>query len=292
MNNPSTGVLWVNGRFRSAEEPALSALDRGFTLGDGLFETMQARRGRVFRLPQHLARLRRGGGVLGLPIPPDGEIMAVLQEVLARAGEGPAVVRLTISRGIDQGRGISLPSHGHPSLVVRTTPLARPTPEAYGRGYTAIVASLRRNETSPLSRIKSCNYLDSILARKEASEQGCDEAIMLNTRGEVACASVANVFAIQGGAVWTPPEESGALAGVTRGCLLELAATLGIEAHARPFGADFLLGAEEAFLSNTVVGVMPLTQVAGRKIGSGIPGPVTTRLAEAYEQAAETAQEG
>ncbi len=287
MSSPSLDVLWANGRFCSGEEPALSALDRGFTLGDGLFETMRADRSRIFRLSQHLARLRRGAAVLEMPLPDEEDLLGVLQKVLDRAGGTQAVVRLTVSRGVDQGRGVGLPIHPQPSLVVRASPLVRPPSEAYQTGYRAIIASLRRNETSPLSRIKSLNYLDSVLARREASLRGCDEAVMLNTRGQVACGSVANLFAVKDNVLWTAPEEAGALPGITRECLLELAALLQLRAQVAPFGLDLLLGADEAFLSNTIVGVMPLTQVEGQAIGRARPGPVTTGLAEAYKGALE-----
>ncbi len=285
MASPSPNVLWVNGRFCSGDEPAISALDRGLTLGDGLFETMRAEKSRIFRLSQHLARLVRGAAVLELPLPPEEEIRSIMRKVMAQAGAARAVVRLTVTRGVDPGRGVGIPAQVTPSMVVRVTPFVPPSPEAYQAGYSAVISTIRRNEASPLSRIKSCNYLDSVLARREAQLRGCDEAVMLNTQGQVACGSVANLFAVKVGVLWTPPEEAGVLPGITRECLLELAASLRLGIQVTTFELSFLRDADEAFLSNTIVSVMPLTKVDGRDIGSGKPGPVTLMLAEAYQRA-------
>lgn len=283
MGNESASVLWVNGRFHEEEEPVVSALDRGFTLGDGAFETMRASRGRAFRLGAHLARLRRGAEVLRLPPPDEGELVGAIQEVLSRAGFEQAVVRLTVTRGVDRGRGIGLPADARPTVAVRAMPSQTPSEEAFARGLRLAVSSVRRNESSPLSRIKSCSYGDAIVARQQARERGYDDALLLNTRGEVACATTANVFAVMGGRVVTPPTESGVLEGVTRGCVLEAAGSRGVEAGEGAFGLEALRAAEEVFVTNTALGLMPVTAVEGRAVGTGRPGPTTRRLRAAYE---------
>ncbi len=283
MNSASPSVLYVNGRFYAEEEPSLSALDRGFTLGDGVFETMRASHGRILHLSQHLSRLRHGASVLEILAPSENELTAALQGVLSRISDAQVVLRLTVSRGIDKGRGIALPPSPLPTVVIRATPLVPHPTETYKRGFHAAISSIRRNESSPLSRIKSCNYGDSILARAEATRRGYDEAVMLNSMDEVACASIANLFIVREGKLLTPPEESGVLPGITRACILEVAPTLQIPAQEAPFNTDVLLHASEAFLTNTIMGVMPLTEIEGQAIGSGRPGPLTMRLAAAYE---------
>ncbi len=292
MPDTLSSILFVNGRFVTEEEPAISATDRGFTLGDGVFETMRSANSRVFRLSQHLERLRQGATVLKLPLPPEEKLASALQEVLSRIAGAPAIVRLTVTRGIDKGRGIALPATPTPTIAIRASPFVPLPREAYSRGFRAFVSSLRRNETSPLSRIKSCNYGDNILAREEAREHGYDEALLLNTRGDVACATTANLFMVTGGTLSTAPVESGILPGITRTCALELAASLHVLAEETPFNLTSLLQAEEAFLSNTAIGIMPLTRVGEHAIGPGEPGPVTQLLAAAYEKQLEAELSG
>lgn len=146
-------------------------------------------------------------------------------------------------------------------------------------GLAAVFTSLRRNESSPLSRVKSLSYADNVLARLEARRRGADEAVLLNTAGEVCCAAAANLFVVKGGTLITPPVESGALPGVTRRCLLELAADRGLTVREAAVLPEELWSADEAFLTNTVIGVAGLTSVEGRPIGSGGLGEMTRLLA-------------
>ncbi|MSQ40465.1 MAG: hypothetical protein EXR55_02145 [Dehalococcoidia bacterium] len=292
MPDTLSSVLFVNGRFVTEEEPAISALDRGFTLGDGVFETMRSANGRVFRLSQHLERLHQGATVLKLPLPQEEKLAVALQEVLSRIAGAPAIMRLTITRGIDKGRGIAIPATSTPTIAIRAGPFVPLPGEAYNQGFRAFVSSLRRNETSPLSRIKSCNYGDNILAREEARERGYDEALLLNTRGDVACATTANLFMVTRGKLSTAPVESGILPGITRACILDLASSLQIPTDETSFTLTSLLQADEAFLTNTAIGIMPLTRVGEHAIGSGKPGPVTQKLAAAYEKQLEAELSG
>jgi branched-subunit amino acid aminotransferase/4-amino-4-deoxychorismate lyase len=166
-------------------------------------------------------------------------------------------------------------------------PLADYPAELYERGMRAAVANVRRNETSPLSRVKcAAGLLDGLLAREQARAAGFDEAVMLNTRDLVAEATVANVFVVTSGRLLTPPVASGALLGVTRAAVLDLASEAQLDAGEKEITLHELAGAEEAFLTNAIMGVMPLTQVADSLIGHGRPGPVTTQLHDAYLRAA------
>ena len=282
-----TAYIVVNGRLVPAGETHVSALDRGFTLGDGLFETMRARAERVLRLNEHLARLRAGAAMLDLALLPDDALRAAIAKALRAHAYPDGVARLTVTRGVDPGRGLEISATLEPTIVVRVTPFVAPQTKVYQHGISAVVSSIRRNDTSPLSHVKSLNYGDNILARREARRRGADDALLLNTKGEVACATAANLLMVSDGTLYTPPVESGALPGVTRGAVLEAAATLGIPASIEPLTLERLAAAHEAFLTNTVMGVLPLTRLEGRPIGDGVPGAMTGTLAAAYARRVE-----
>ena len=251
--------LWLNGKLLSAEAARLDPTDRGFTLGDGLFETIRIEDRWAAYLDRHLARLRRGAAFLGIPLHwTDVEIEKGLNALLAAEGLKDAAIRITLSRGPGP-RGSLPPSVPTPTLVITAAGLAPPAPPA-----RVIIATItRRNEASPLSRLKTLNYLDNILARREASERGADDAILLNTQGRVAEASVANVFVLAGGALKTPPIEDGALPGIMRRALIEQCGA--VEAALLP--AD-LADATAVFLSNSL-GLRPVVAIDGKTIGDG-----------------------
>jgi branched-chain amino acid aminotransferase len=271
-------VLFVNGRPVADDEPHLSALDRGFTLGDGVFETMRAAGRRVFRWPEHLARLRAGAAVLGIPLD-DLPLEAHIAAALAAAALPTAVVRLTVSRGVDRARGVAVPSGLRPTVVVRVLPLA-PPPAQPARAIVA--ATTRRNERSPLSRIKSLSYGDAVLARMEAERRGADEALVCNTRGWLAGATTANLFAVIDGALLTPPVTAGALPGTTRAWVLAAAGALGMPVRERSLRPRDLARASEAFITNVVLGLRPLAAVDDLHLPDRA-GPCARALQAAWE---------
>jgi len=273
----SERLAWVNGCLVGESEPSLSLLERGLTLGDGVFETMLAAGTNIFRPAEHLERLAQGASLLEIDLPPTEHLLAAVLETLSANRLSAAVVRLTVSRGADPGRGLDVPPELSPTVIVRVVehkPRSLDEP-----GLAAVFSSLRRNESSPLSRVKCLSYAENVLARLEARRRGADEAVLMNTAGAVCCASAANVFAVKGGTLVTPPIEGGALPGVTRRCLLELAAARGIAVREAPVLPEDLRAADEAFLTNTVVGVAGLTSLEGRSIGSGRLGEMTRLLA-------------
>ncbi len=231
----------------------------------------------MFRLAQHFERLCAGAPVLGLTITLTlPELQAAVAAVLARNEATEARLRLTVSAG--------------PTVILTADPLDDYPPELYERGLHATIADLRRNETSPLSRIKcAAGLLDGVLARERARRAGFDEAIMLNTRGSVAEATVANVFVVSDGRLLTPTVDSGALPGVTRAAVIEIARESGIDAAETELTLDDLSGADEAFLTNSVMGVMPLARLEGAPIGGGEVGPLTARLSQLYRDAVSAA---
>jgi len=280
--------VFLNGRFLEGGEAAVPALDRGLLYGYGLFETMRSYDGRVFRLDEHYRRLSEGAAVLDLPPALTLDDLRVAVETLLESnGLADAYLRLTVTAGptpVDGGAS--------PSILLVARPLSGYPPDLYQRGMAAVTGASRRNEASPLSRVKSLNYLDNLLAREEARRKGADEAILLNTRGLVAEGSASNVFLAQGERLLTPGIESGALPGITRATVIELAREAGIDCAEGDVEAATLAGAAEAFLTNSIMGVMPLTRLDGRPIGSGRPGPVTGAVRRLYARtvARETAR--
>ena len=247
-------TAWLNGHLLDPYAACISPADRGFLLGDGIFETIRATAGRPHHLAHHLARLRRGAATLAIPVPfPDEALAAAIAQVAS--GIAQAAVRVTLSRG-PGGRGVSPPPDARPTLLIT----AAPAPPPGGPLHAVIATNTRRNEHSPLSRIKSLNYLDSILARAEAARAGAGEAILLNTAGRVAEAAAGNLFVLHAGAWRTPPVAEGALPGIAR--LLLLAAGLAAEAT---LAADTLLAADAAFVSSSL-GLRPIGRLGGRQL--------------------------
>jgi len=287
---------YLNGVLVAAAHAAIPITDRGLTLGDGVFETIAVHGGRLPFLDAHLARLEAAAAVLGLA-PPDGVACAAdVRALIAANSVGEGFVRITVTRGSGP-RGLMPPDPASPSVIMVTAP-ARPEPPGPA---TAVVATVtRRNQWSPVSRIKALGgYLDAILALGEARTRGADEALLCNTEGRLACATSANLFALIDGVLVTPPAAEGVLEGIVRRQVLTLAredrSAGGLVRHAgaadatplpevveRPLTVRELASAEEAFLTNVAVAVRPLVRLDGQPIGTGAPGPLTRRLGERY----------
>ncbi len=266
---------------------AVSALDRGLLLGDGLFETMRTVGGRVLQWQRHWERLSAGASVIGLPLPWTAtELSDAARQTLRANSLHDATVRLTVTRGFLPGaRGLLPPADTQPTLLIRATPFG-PYPDRFYRNGMQVIVSrkVRRNEQSPLSRVKSLCYLDNVIARREAAETGADEALMLNTQGNVACATTANVFTVRAGRLYTPPVADGALPGTVRALVCaDLAPQIGCEASETRLAESALQVADEVFLTNALMGIMPVCGIDDRQVGAGAPGPVTRKLHTAYE---------
>jgi branched-chain amino acid aminotransferase group I len=278
--------MYVDGELIERDAAVVSALDRGLLYGYGLFETMRSYGGRVFRLKEHYERLREGAAQLGMAVPMSMPgLNETVTALLERNGADDVCLRLTVTAGT--GEEARAGGAGEPKVILQARSVTGYPPELYRRGMAAVVSAIRRNEKSPLSRVKSLNYLDNLLAREDAREQGADEAILLNTRGLVAEGSVSNLFLVMGKRLVTPSVQSGALPGITRQVVLEAAGSAGLEAVEGEVEASAIGEASEAFLTNSVMEVMPLTRVEGRPVGSGVPGPATERLSCLYREMAE-----
>lgn len=262
--------VYVNGAWLEGDAPAVSAADRGLMLGDALFETVAVRAGQPRRVAAHLARLRAGAEELGIALAEDDDrLAALLAEAAETNGIDDGLVRLTLTRGA-AAPGLAPDPSAAPSLIIT----GRRRPPSHGP-LTAIIATVtRRNEHSPLARLKTANYLDNIIAAREARERGADEALLLNTAGRLAEATISNLFLVLDGRITTPPIGEGALPGVMRAAVLDTQ-----EVDERPLGAEDLGRASEALLTNAS-GIRPLVLIDGKPVGDGAPGPVCRRLQE------------
>jgi branched-chain amino acid aminotransferase len=272
-------MIWLNGRLVAREQAHIDPADRGLLLADGLFETLRAYRGHVFKLEEHLARMAEGAAELAIPLPLDPPSIAdAVRETLEanQLSAGDAAIRITLTRGPGQ-RGLLPPEDPRPTLIVSAAPYQAPSSLD---GFIAVTAKrARRNEKSITARIKTLCYLDNVIAQVEAEATGADEAIMLNNQDAIACGGRSNLFAVIDGTLRTPAIEDGALPGITRHAVLALCKADDTPVLEGPIARLELLAATEMFVTNSLVEIMPV-----RRIDDGeLPiGPVTKRLAEAY----------
>jgi branched-chain amino acid aminotransferase group I len=277
-------IIYLNGQLVPRSKAKLSPFDHGFLYGYGLFETMRAYNGHVFRLDRHLARLCHSARSLGLATSlATFDLETACIQTLEANKLKDARLRLTISAG--EGSMTPDPSTcSGPTVLVTAQNLVPLPPEKYESGFKAALSSLRRNSQSPLSRLKSTCYMENILARMEARAAGCDEAILLDERGYVAEGSTTNIFLVSNRELATPSLESGVLPGITREAVLEIAQALDIKAVERQVDLKELAEAEEAFVTNSILELMPLTCFDGKPIGTGKAGQLSKKLMAAYKE--------
>ena len=256
--------IWMDGGFVAREDAKVSVLDHGLLYGDGIFEGIRIYHGKVFRLPDHLHRFATSAKATGLELP--GGIRAIERIVLDTArefGQNEGYLRLIVTRGVGE-------------LGVDPTSCTDPT--------VICIASLRRPAADALDpRVKSLNYLNNVLAKREARLRGADEALILNHAGLVAEASVANVFIVRKGELLTPPVTDGSLSGITRDSILEIAKELGVPARECQLGRFDLLGADEVFITGSGARVVPIATLDGQQIGN-LERPLMDRLIEGFER--------
>lgn len=269
-------IGWLNGELAPFDALRIDPRDRGFLLGDGLFETLLSENGTIRRVRRHLTRLQESADLIGLPLhKTDLELLTAMQRVLAANAlqEGRAALRLTVSRGVGP-RGLVPPADTAVTILITATALGPPA-----ESCSAIIAQTVRASGTVSARVKSLNYLDSVLARREAAQHGADEALMRNCHGRIAEASAANLFLVRDGGLVTPPVSEGALPGIQRAVAMAAALALDIGVREAAVSAEELVSADEVFLTNSLIGICPLVTLAGHKVGSGLPGPVTGRIA-------------
>jgi branched-chain amino acid aminotransferase len=274
----------VNAELTPALDARVMAGDRGFLLGDGLFETMRADSGRVFRRSDHLARLARSCAAFALALPwsPE-ELGAMVGKLLAANELDSARVRLTVTRGRHAG-AMGLAGPGPPTLLITAEPLPPGLDDRLARGLTLAVAGVRFSEHNPIFRHKTLNRLPHLFARSEAERAGADEALVLDERGNVAGVSTGNIFAYERGQLFTPPLTGPVLPGVTRGVVLELARREGLPVREDFFSPLMLGGAAEIFVTNSIQEIVSVVKVGPQPVGSGRPGPLAAKLLSRYRE--------
>jgi branched-chain amino acid aminotransferase len=277
------GMTYINGEFVPAEEACLPLMDAGFWLGINVFDVLSARQGRIFKLEAHVDRFYRSLHAVRIEIPfTREEFGELIVETVRRSELEDSYIQTIATRGMREDRPIS---EWTPTVVVNAIPYFEiVAPDVAVRGLRIRIASVRNVPIQSVdAKIKTFNRLHSYLARLEALDAGDDDAIMLDLEGYVTEGRGANVFTVVGGGLYTPPE--GMLEGITRESVFELAAELGIPAHAQRLTPYDLYNADEVFYCTTAGGVMPIVEVDRRRVGDGAPGPITRQLRDAYWEA-------
>ncbi len=251
--------VFLNGRFVPEAQAVIPITDRGFLYGDGLFETLRVGNGRPLWWGRHMDRFQGGAALLRIRLPWSPEALRGLAVKLIAQNEMPeAMLRITLTRG-SGSRGYSAKEATSPTLVMTIHPLAEPP-----ASLRLMIASPRIPANDPAANYKTANKLAQILARIEAEDGGADEALLLNTDGQLCEAASSNLFWLEGGAVCTPPLSDGALAGITRGLVLELCRSRNIRTIERSIPPGTLLEADGVFLTNTGIGLVPAAELNGR----------------------------
>lgn len=273
-------TLWLNGTFFTKDEARIDPSDRGFLLGDGIFETLVTYDRKIAFADLHFDRLLRGAHTLGIEIPYTiKELTSAITSLLSKVSnttQERAAVRLTLTRGTGP-RGLIPSSDAKPTVLI--TCASTPVPK---ESVSAIIATGRRNEFSPTANLKTLAYLDQVLARQEAASAGADDAILLNTQGKVTCATAANLFLWDSNTLITPPLSDGCLDGTVRRTILEIASQSGIAIFEESVTPSTLANVESAFLTNSLIGLQPLHEIAGRPLK---PHALQKKLRDAFDQA-------
>lgn len=277
--------VYINGRIYDKADAKISVYDHGLLYGDGVFEGIRVYNGKIFRLREHIDRLYDGARSIALEIPISREQMAdAMQSTVAANGQKEAYIRALVTRGIGS-LGLDPRKCTDPHIIVIVDEIALYPRELCDGGLDLCTVATIRNHPGALNpRVKSLNYLNSILAKLEAIRAGCLECVMLNHLGQVCEGSGDNIFLVRRGELYTPSPDAGILEGITRGVVMELAREARIPVHQTCLQRHDLYTADEIFLTGTAAEVIPAVKVDGRVVGNGKPGPMTLRLREAFQR--------
>jgi branched-chain amino acid aminotransferase len=275
--------IFIDGKYFSERDARISVFDHGLLYGDGIFEGIRAYNGRVFQLKEHIDRLFCSAKAILLNIPMShAEVMRAVVETCRRNKLRDGYIRLLVTRGVGT-LGLSPDRCERPSVVIIAGKIQLYPPELYKKGMEIVTVATVRNLHSAVNpAIKSLNYLNNILAKIEASNAGCEEAVMLNAEGYVAECTGDNIFIVKAGQLSTPPLSAGALYGITRRVVMELATEAGLRVSEPNLTRYDLFNADECFLTGTGAEIVPVVKIDGRLIGRGRPGPVTRKLVAQY----------
>ena len=275
--------IYIDGKYYDERNAKISVFDHGLLYGDGIFEGIRAYNGRVFKLKEHIDRLFCSAKALLLQIPiSHAEMMRATVEACRKNNLRDGYIRLIVTRGVGS-LGLNPRSCARPSVIIIADKIQLYPPALYRKGMAIVTVPTTRNLHSAVNpAIKSLNYLNNILAKIEANNEGVEEAIMLNAEGYVAECTGDNIFLVQGNRLLTPPLSAGALYGITRATVMELAEQLGLTVSEPNLTRYDVFNADECFLTGTGAEFIPVTKVDGRIIGTGRPGPVTKKLVGEY----------
>lgn len=276
---PKELTIYLDGKFVPEAEAKVSVFDHGLLYGDGIFEGIRFYNGRVFRLEEHLERLWDSARSICLEIPISrAEMTEALLETIRRNDLREGYIRQIVTRGVGN-LGLNPAQCKRPSIIIIATTIALYPKEVCERGLTVVTCATRRTSPAALNpAVKSLNYLNNVMARIEANLAGADEALMLNEAGNVAECTADNVFIIKRGHIFTPPIAAGALRGITRSVVFDIAAELGLKITETDITRHDVFVADECFLTGTAAEVIPVVKADGRTIGSGKPGSITARM--------------
>ncbi|MGO8696249.1 MAG: branched-chain-amino-acid transaminase [Limisphaerales bacterium] len=277
--------IYIDGKYYDEKNAKVSVFDHGLLYGDGVFEGIRAYHGRVFMLTEHIDRLFCSAKSILLRIPiSHADLVRAVVETCRKNKLRDAYIRLIVTRGVGS-LGLNPFKCQKPSVIIIAHKIQLYAPEMYERGLDIITVATVRNLHSALNpAIKSLNYLNNILAKIEAVNGGCEEAIMLNAEGFVAECTGDNVFILKGGRLLTPPLSAGALYGITRGVVMELAQKNGLPVAEPNLTRHDFFNADECFLTGTGAEIIPVVKIDGRVIGTGKPGTMTRKLVAQYQQ--------
>jgi branched-chain amino acid aminotransferase len=275
--------IYISGKLYAKSDARISVFDHGLLYGDGVFEGIRSYSGKVFRLQKHVDRLYSSASAIFLQIPMSREEMArAIEDTLAANQLVDAYIRVIVTRGAGS-LGLDPRKTADPQVIIITDQISLYPEELYEHGLKIITAGTTRNHTNAVNpRIKSLNYLNNILAKIEATNCGCLEALMLNYKGEVAECTGDNIFIVTRGVVHTPSIDSGILEGITRDAVIELARSAGLTVVERTMDRYDVYTADECFLTGTAAELIAVVECDGRVLGSGRPGPITRDLRQRF----------
>lgn len=276
-------LIFLNDTIVKDTEGLLSTLDRGFLYGDGLFETLRAYEKKPFRLEDHVTRISNSAQYFDIPFRyTSQQIRQIIEQLLAANNLQDAYIRMTLSRG--PGVNGLIPKGTYtPTFVIHAKPLAAYPASLYKTGVSLITSHIRRSTTCPISCHKTLNFLTNYLIKREASEKGAHDALILNTDNHIAECAVSNIFIVEKNTVITPSLKANVLPGITRKIVLELCKENGIHASEELFGVERIFGANEVFITNSLMEIMPVSKIDGHAVGKPIPDTITKLLHDKYK---------
>ncbi len=276
--------IFINDSIISEMEGYITTKDRGFLYGDALFETLRSYRENPFRLTEHLNRLRSSAQSLKIPFAFSDEHLRNVVQTLIKKNEIPdAYIRITLSRGWGS-RGLAMHDNAKPTLLIEVKPLSPYPKELYEKGMSIIVSETKRSTSCPISRHKTTNLLTSILVKEEVRNRSADEALLLNTDNDVIECTVSNIFIVKEKCIITPPLDTNILPGITRKTVLNICNNMNIHVKEVRFGVEMVRDADEVFITNSLMEIMPVSRIEESDIGESVPGEMTTTLMKAYKR--------